>query len=135
MKPPIIEVRKDNVFVLMRFDGALTSNSIRTRHNLLGNHVLHVVDSAGALWDLTFERTDHRGVRKAISTALWNISSDYYTYVSCSSITVEAFKRIIGPHLNSANPDIRELAASLLEPLAQCPASDALSKYIPLLNL
>ena len=135
MTPPIIEVRKNNLFVLMDFDGVLTGNSITTRHNFRGNHTQHVIDSNGALWVLNFQRTDHSGLRKAVSTLLWNISSDYYTFASFPSVTIEAFRRIVEPHLKSENPDTAEQAASLLEPLAGCPPSDELRSHIALLNL
>lgn len=134
MKPPIIEVRKDNLFVLPTFNGALTGSAATTRHNLRGNHLRHLIDSDGAHWSLTFQRTNHSGVRKALS-ALWNISSDFYTVESSPSITIENFRKIIEPHLRSENPDFRDLATSLIESVARCPSSDAIAKHIPLLNL
>ena len=135
MRPPIIEVRESNLLVLMAFGGVLNGNAARTPHNFLANRVRNVIDSNGALWVFAFQRTDHSGLRKVISTAVRNISSDYYSVASFPMVTIEAFHRIVESHLRSQNPDVRELAEKLLEPLAQCPSSDALGKHIGLLNL
>lgn len=134
MRTPIIEVREQNLFVLDSFDGVVESNVIKTRHNLRGNRVRHVIDSSGAHWALHFERTDRQGLRRVVA-AVWNICSDYYTFEASPNITIGEFRRIVEPHLRSANPDIGELASSLIAPLSRCPESDTLGPHMPSLNL
>jgi hypothetical protein len=135
MKGPIIEVRESSLFVLESFGGSIAADTIRTRHNFVGNRTRCIIDSDGALWSLSFLRTDHAGLRRLFSTVVWNISSDFYSYVRNAELLVEEFRAVVAPHASSEDPDVQELAECLLESIGACPASDRLRNHVALLNL
>jgi hypothetical protein len=134
MKFPIIELRQENLWVRLDFDGIFIDSTVRTRRNLANNKTRYVVDSNGDLWSFAFVRTDHHGIRKIVST-LWNISSDYYTFAQETDISVERFRNLIEPLQRNIDPDQQEMAMSLWEPIAACDSSDRLRSHIHLLNL
>ena len=135
MKTPVIEVRQQNLFVLTEFDGVFTDNIMQTRHNMLNNNTLHVIDSNGDLWSFAFLRTNHIGIRRAFSFLIRNISHDQYTYTKEANISIERFRKIIAPHQSNLDPDHSEMAAALFKSVASCAPSDPLRSHIHLLNL
>jgi hypothetical protein len=134
LKFPVIELRSHKLFVLNAFGGTLSGSTASTRHNLAGNLLTHLIDSNGSLWSFTFRGTDHRGIRRAVSW-LWNISSDQYSFERRDNISLATFREIVSPFCSSESLDSRELAESLLEPVATLPPTDALKEHIALLNL
>ena len=134
MKFPIIELREHNLWVRLDLGGTLEDATLRIRHNLANNRTRHVVDSNADAWTFDFVGTDHRGLRR-LASALWNISSDYYTLAREPDISVGRFRSLVEPHLGNIDPDQAQMALSLLEPIAACDASDRLRKHLHLLDL
>lgn len=135
MKTPIIEVRQQNLFVLTEFDGVFVDTIMQTRHNMINNKIVHVIDSNADLWSFAFSRTNHTGIRGIVSALIRNISYDQYTYTKESNISVERFREIIEPHQRDLDPDHSEMAIALVESVATCAPSDPLRNHIHLLNL
>lgn len=136
MKFPIIELRQENLFLQMNFDGVFTETTkVRIRHNMVNNRTCYVIDSNGDLWSFKFVRTDHCGIRKTVSTLFWNISTDYYTYSKDLDISVRKFQELVEPHQEDLDPDTCEMAQSLLEPIIACNPSDSLRRHMHLLNM
>ena len=134
MKNPVIEVREHTVTVMPEFAGHIEGLRARTRSNLVGNPLRHVVDSAGDVWPFEYTSSDRTGLRGVFSALVWNISSDTY-HVTRHAQSVEGFRQILQPYLRAPDPDDRELAAALLESLAELPGQEPLSRHIELLNL
>ncbi len=134
MKNPVIEVRERTVTVVPEFSGRVAGLHVETRANLAGNRLHHIIDSSGEIWSLEYAGSDRHGLRGAFSTLLWNISSDTYRATRHAS-SVEEYRKVLQPLLAAPGPDDQELAAALLEPLAELPGEDPLSRHIELLNL
>ena len=135
MRFPIIQVTQESACVSPNFDGALTDDSMHTRHNLIGNKERFVIDSNGDLWSFEFAGTNHTGTRRFVSAFFWNISEDQYTYTKQEDISIGRFREIIQPYEVNENPDTEDLATALLESVAACGESDPLRRHIQLLNL
>jgi len=135
MKVPIIEFRQSNLFVLDAFQGVFSEDGgMRMRRNVYRNLTTCVVDSDGHLWSFRFRGTNHAGARRLVGF-FWNVSSDDYAYTTERDITVGRFREIVEPHLQDLDPDDRELALALLQPLAGCDPADLLKGHIRSLNL
>lgn len=135
MKLPVIEVRKRGVTVMPEVSVVLSKDGATSRHNLVGNTLLHVIDSGGELWSFEYRGHNHAGLRKVFSKYIWNVSRDRYDVVAHGHASVQRFREILSPLLSAKSPDDRELAAALLESVAHVAPDQLLAEHLVLLNL
>lgn len=117
MRFPIIECREDNLFILNFFEGILSEKEAIRPFNVRRNLTRYVIDSNGTVWSFKHQSHNNTGFRKLISL-IYNISTENYSIEISKNKNIGWLKDLLNEYASSDNPDVSDLANSIIEDIS-----------------